>query len=220
MDIGGKIKKARVGSDFTQEQAADTLGVSRQTISNWETGKTYPDIVSVVKMSDLYNVSLDHLLKEDAPVSDYLDYLEESTNTVKSKNNLSRLILVLTYLGIWVVSLISFWLFSRGDAMGHSIMFLLILLPVTTLITSLLIGKNNYWGKWKWLSAAIFGVMYMLADYATFSLANMISFSKFNMPDFEMIAAGAIFSVLGMGLGTAVRRFQSRFQRIKDHKFR
>lgn len=64
MDIGAKIRDARVKSGLTQEQAAEALSVSRQTISNWETGKTYPDIVSVVRMSDLYDISLDRLLKE------------------------------------------------------------------------------------------------------------------------------------------------------------
>ena len=88
MDIGVKIKNARIKANLTQEQAAETLGVSRQTISNWENEKTYPDIVSVVKMSDLYDISLDRLLKEKKPVSDYLDYLEESTNVVKSNQKL------------------------------------------------------------------------------------------------------------------------------------
>ena len=88
MDIGVKIKNARIKANLTQEQAAETLGVSRQTISNWENEKTYPDIVSVVKMSDLYDISLDRLLKEEKPVSDYLDYLEESTNVVKSNQKL------------------------------------------------------------------------------------------------------------------------------------
>ena len=92
MEIGSKIKNARIQANFTQEQVAEALSVSRQTISNWETGKTYPDIVSVVKMSDLYNISLDRLLKEKKSMSNYLNYLEESTNTVKSKNRLSMLI--------------------------------------------------------------------------------------------------------------------------------
>ena len=86
MDIGLKIKKARLAAQLTQEQAAEALGVSRQTMSNWENNKTYPDIISVIKMSDLYEVSLDHLLKEkegDA-MSNYIDYLEESTDTVKN----------------------------------------------------------------------------------------------------------------------------------------
>ena len=84
MDIGFKIKNARIKAEFTQEQAAEALGVSRQTVSNWENEKIYPDIISVVKMSDLYTVSLDELLKGKAPVPSYLHYLEESTNIVKS----------------------------------------------------------------------------------------------------------------------------------------
>ena len=58
MDIGGKIKKSRTDAKITQEQAAQALGISRQTISNWENERSYPDIVSVLKMSDLYSVSL------------------------------------------------------------------------------------------------------------------------------------------------------------------
>ena len=62
MDIGNMLKTARSEAGMTQEKAAEALGVSRQTISNWETGKTYPDIISVIHMSDLYSISLDHLL--------------------------------------------------------------------------------------------------------------------------------------------------------------
>ena len=65
MDIGSKIKEARMKAGFTQEQIAEALGVSRQTISNWENGRTYPDIVSVVKMSDLYHICPDRLLKKE-----------------------------------------------------------------------------------------------------------------------------------------------------------
>lgn len=211
MDIGIKIKNARIKANLTQEQVAEFLGVSRQTISNWETEKTYPDIVSVVKMSDLYHVSLDQLLKEEKPMSNYLDYLEESTNIVKSRNKFAKLILVITYLVIWAISLIEFWFFtSDSDALGYSIMFLLILLPVTTFILSLLIGRNDYWGKFKWLSVFAFGFMYMLAEYATFSTANMVSFNKFNMPDFSIFITGTIISVIGTGIGVAINRLKSR----------
>lgn len=48
---------------MTQEQVAGLLEVSRQTISNRENAKSYPDIVSVIKMSECYDVSLDYLLK-------------------------------------------------------------------------------------------------------------------------------------------------------------
>ena len=48
-DIGSKIKSARLEKKLTQEQVAELLGVSRQTISNWENEKSDPDIISVIK---------------------------------------------------------------------------------------------------------------------------------------------------------------------------
>ena len=87
-DIGSKIKAARIEKKLTQEQVAELLGVSRQTISNWENEKSYPDIISVIKMSDCYEVSLDYLLKGEQKMKTYYDYLEESTNVVKSTQKL------------------------------------------------------------------------------------------------------------------------------------
>ena len=87
-DIGCKIKAARIEKKLTQEQVAELLGVSRQTISNWENEKSYPDIISVIKMSDCYEVSLDYLLKGEQKMKTYYDYLEESTNVVKSTQKL------------------------------------------------------------------------------------------------------------------------------------
>ena len=80
-DIGSKIKAARIEKKLTQEQVAELLGVSRQTISNWENEKSYPDIISVIKMSECYDVSLDYLLKGEQKMKTYYDYLEESTNS-------------------------------------------------------------------------------------------------------------------------------------------
>ena len=85
MEIGKKLKQARLGAKLTQEQAAERLFVSRQTISNWENEKTYPDIASVVRLSDLYSISLDELLKGD---DEMLEHLEESTDVVKSNQKL------------------------------------------------------------------------------------------------------------------------------------
>ena len=215
MDVGSKIKQARLDAKLTQEYAAQELGVSRQTISNWENGKTYPDIVSVIRMSELYQVSLDHLLKgkEEKPMGDYMEYLEESTNTVKSQKKLSLTILIALYLGIWAFALIVFWFFISGaDAMGYSLVFLWILLPVATLVVSGLIGRNDHLGRWKWFAPLAFGTMHMLAEYATFSTANMIlnEFARINSPAFELLLMGAVFSLAGLGLGSLVRRIKLR----------
>lgn len=211
MDIGSKLQNARMRANLTQEQVAEELGVSRQTISNWENEKTYPDIRSVVRLSDLYEVSLDHLLKEDKPMSNYLEYLEENTNVVKSKDKQSRLMLILTYLAIWAIALIVFWFFTSGsDAMAYSLMFLWVLLPVTTFVTAALIGKHDYWGNYNWFSVIVFGIMYMLAEYATFSTANMVAFGKINAPDFMMIVYGAVIALVGLGVGKVVRSHRTR----------
>ena len=175
MEIGAKLRQARIAAGLTQEQTAEALGVSRQSISNWENEKNYPDIVSVVRLSDLYAVSLDALLKEEAPMSDYLDYLEESTNTVRSRREQSLLILLCVYLGIWAVSVLFFWLLTGpDDAMGYGIVFLWLVLPVAAFVISLLIGRGGYGGRQGWLLPLVFGTMYMLAEYATFMLANML----------------------------------------------
>ena len=52
MEIGKKLKDARMKSGFTQETVAEKLHVSRQTISNWENEKSYPDIISVIALSN------------------------------------------------------------------------------------------------------------------------------------------------------------------------
>ena len=202
-DIGSKIKAARMGKRLTQEQVAELLGVSRQTVSNWENEKSYPDIISVIRMSECYEVSLDYLLKGEQKMKSYYDYLEESTNVVKSNTNRNKIIIVFSYLLIWTLSMVVFWFFTSGsDAMGYSLMFIWIILPVATFTVSVVIGKNNFWGKWKWAFTVFFGAMYMLADYGTFKMANNIAFNKLNIPEFGMIAAGAIISAIGMLSGS------------------
>lgn len=73
MEIGQKLKEKRTVLGLSQEQLAEKLGVTRQTIANWEKGKTYPDITAVMKLSDLYGVSLDELLKEDASMRKHVE---------------------------------------------------------------------------------------------------------------------------------------------------
>ena len=85
MEIGKKLKDARMKSGFTQEMVAEEINVSRQTISNWENEKSYPDIISVIELSNLYSISLDDLLKGDEKM---MEHLEESTNVVKSNQKL------------------------------------------------------------------------------------------------------------------------------------
>lgn len=113
-----------------------------------------------------------------------------------------KLRLILSYLVIWAVSVTVFWCFAApDDGMIYSLMFLWISLPAATFVISLFISRNNCWGRRKWLGAIGFGVMYMLAEYATFRMANNVAFNKVNVPDFSMIITGAVISLIGMGVG-------------------
>lgn len=68
MELGKQLKEARAGANLSQEELAKRIGVSRQTISNWENGRSLPDVGSAVKMSNVYQVSLDELLKDETSV--------------------------------------------------------------------------------------------------------------------------------------------------------
>ena len=105
MEIGKKLKDARMKSGFTQETVAEKINVSRQTISNWENEKSYPDIISVIALSDLYSTSLDDLLKGDREM---MEHLEECTNVVKSTQKLIGAIMLNAVTVILLIALSMF----------------------------------------------------------------------------------------------------------------
>lgn len=87
MRIADKIKNARIQKGHTQEQVAENLLVSRQTISNWENGKSLPDIISIIKMSELYELSLDEMMKGDKAL---LKKVERDVGAVKAEKKLIK----------------------------------------------------------------------------------------------------------------------------------
>jgi transcriptional regulator with XRE-family HTH domain len=85
MEIGNQIKKHRTRLKWSQETLAENAYVSRQTISNWENGKSYPDIHSLLILGKLFNISLDELVKGDVETMNN----EISKNEVKKFNALA-----------------------------------------------------------------------------------------------------------------------------------
>lgn len=65
MELGNQIKKYRTELEISQEKLAERIYVSRQSISNWENDKNYPDINSLIRLSEVFHVSLDILIKGD-----------------------------------------------------------------------------------------------------------------------------------------------------------
>ena len=62
MDLGERIYQLRTQKNFSQEALAEALGVSRQSISKWETGSSVPELDKIVKLSEIFEVSLDELI--------------------------------------------------------------------------------------------------------------------------------------------------------------
>lgn len=71
MTLGYKLSKLRRENNYTQEQLADILGVSRQAISKWESDAAYPETDKLIRISELFDCSLDYLLKEQMETDRY-----------------------------------------------------------------------------------------------------------------------------------------------------
>ena len=68
MELNTQVKKYRTNMNLSQEELAEKVYVTRQTISNWENNKNYPDIHSLLLLSSLFNISLDQLIKGDIDI--------------------------------------------------------------------------------------------------------------------------------------------------------
>ena len=73
MNIGEKLQMLRKSNGFSQEDLAEKFGVSRQAVSKWESGQTSPDINKIIMISELYNITIDSLLKDDIDINLNLD---------------------------------------------------------------------------------------------------------------------------------------------------
>ena len=124
MQIGEKLKQKRNEAGFSQEILAEKIGVSRQTVSNWETNRSYPDIGSVLRLSDLYGISLDELLKEDTNMRKHVE--ETAKLPVRWLNFLCGLTIALLPLN----ALLHYW----GAVTGAMVMKILVMILIPALI--------------------------------------------------------------------------------------
>ena len=88
MKLGQTIVQIRKEHGLTQEDLAKEFSVTRQTVSNWENEKSYPDLFTLVKISDTYHYSLDRMLKEDIDMTEAMNSSIRLGN--EAKNNGKR----------------------------------------------------------------------------------------------------------------------------------
>lgn len=85
MNLGNSLFDARKKSGFSQEYVAEKLGVSRQTVSKWETNETLPDIRQSKQMAKLYNISLDDLIDFDIELNEIQEAIDNTDEKVEAK---------------------------------------------------------------------------------------------------------------------------------------
>ena len=83
MNLSNNLKKIRKEHNLSQEQLAEKLGVSRQSVSKWESGQAYPEMDKVLQICQLFKVNIDDLMNQD---------IKEVNNIKQSKNNINKFI--------------------------------------------------------------------------------------------------------------------------------
>ena len=129
MELGKQIKMYRLENKLSQEELADRIYVSRQTISNWENDKSYPDINSLVLLSEVFKVSLDKLIKGDVDVMKDVIQKEE-VDKMNHYGKIYTIMLIVTvvsavplfmWLGLWafipwgIIWMISMYFASKSE---------------------------------------------------------------------------------------------------------
>ena len=85
MNLGNNLFQARKKAGLSQEVVAEKLGVSRQTISKWETDETVPDIYQAKKLAKLYNLSLDELIEFDIDMKEIEEVIKNTDEKKEEK---------------------------------------------------------------------------------------------------------------------------------------
>ena len=109
MELSNQMKKYRTEAGLSQDALAEKIFVSRQTISNWETGKNYPDINSLLRMSEVFGISVDALLKGDVEEIKEMIKIEDQKEFDRLGRIFSCLTILMIITPVLLVKLLRFW---------------------------------------------------------------------------------------------------------------
>ena len=130
MTLGEKIAKQRKELNYTQEQLADILGVSRQSISKWESDIAYPETDKLIELGKMFDCSMDYLLKEEITekhsiqISGFTEKVKKISRKVMTDKNKGKAKKILKIIGIilavvLIVDMISLLLYFFIVGMPH-----------------------------------------------------------------------------------------------------
>ena len=123
--LGDNIKKFRKASNLSQEELAERIDVSRQAISRWELGSTLPDAPNLLKLSDLFSVSIDYLLRDDEDETTHLPPTKEIHREPTEKELKQRKYYLVACI-CWVIAAVSFLIAAIDRMSIHLVMFVFV----------------------------------------------------------------------------------------------
>ena len=138
MELNQVLRENRQKHELTQQQLADKLFVSNKTISNWETGKTLPDIESLIRLANLFNLSLDNLLLEGSDIVENIKKTKE-LRALKAARSAS----IITSICIMILISVT----SSDESLLSSLAFIFIVF--SNLVLALYIEKQMKYQKGK-----------------------------------------------------------------------
>ena len=123
MTLGEKISKQRKELNYTQEQIAEILGVSRQSISKWESDIAYPETEKLIELGKLFDCSMDYLLKEEITekndtqafvLGERVEELSKKVITEKNKGKVKKILKIIgivfaAFLAVDIVSMLLYF---------------------------------------------------------------------------------------------------------------
>jgi transcriptional regulator with XRE-family HTH domain len=205
MEIGNNIRQARIVAGLTQEQAAELLLVSRQTISNWENDKTLPDAMQIHSICFQYGVNAEWLINNKT-VDTQESQPEKPSREPFSFGGKTAGVLALAYLGCWFLCVLFFYMGGSGAfALFYALVILKILFPTLTFVASILLGFLNCYPLFRIFYIFGFGVMHSLLPYFTYDLANTLSTGRIHSLNWDTFAFGLCLSAVGIVFGWLIR---------------
>ena len=152
--LSEKLKQARIAKGFSQEKVATELNISRQSLSKWENGRGYPDVYNLKLLCDLYEISVDQILKDDERLKDITG--KEKTETKTEKEDYSKKIEMLfmivvmlvscliPFLGVAVSVVVLIHIIKKPGEATMVVKLILVVCLVTGLINSLILLNELY----------------------------------------------------------------------------
>ncbi|MFT8458778.1 MAG: helix-turn-helix transcriptional regulator [Liquorilactobacillus ghanensis] len=189
MELAEKLKKCRQIHHLTQSEVALNLNVSRKTISGWENSRSFPDISSLVRLSDLYNISLDDLLRDNHLLKEYALL----TKREKVSNNISKITYCLNLL-FCLLGYVEFFYFKSPH---------IPIIPML-LVANLIIFLTHYpdWSKFKKRSF----IFKFLLTFVFLFLCNLL-FSLLLLALLTSLSSSDIYFLLGFAFGKLLLLF-------------